>query len=69
MDWLAVEEAVEFLGEVGGGGEAAGRVLLQALQAERVQVGGDLTVELRGGRGFRVENLMHEQLIVPLAVA
>ena len=29
----------------GGGGEAAGRVFLQALQAERVEVGGDLVVE------------------------
>ena len=30
--FLAVEEAVEFLGN--GGGEAVGRVFLQALQAE-----------------------------------
>ena len=50
---MAAEPAVEFLGEVGGGGEAAGRVFLQALQAERVEVGGDLAVELRRGRRGR----------------
>ncbi len=57
VDWLAVEEAVEFLGEGGGGGEAAGLVFLQALQAERVEVGGDLAVELRWRLRIVVENL------------
>lgn len=61
-----MEEAVEFLGEGGGGGEAAGRVFLQALQAERVEGGGDLAVELRRRRRVRIQNLLHEQLRVSL---
>ena len=57
---------MEFLGEGGGGGEAAGWVFLQALQAERVEVGGDLAVELRRRRQVRIQNLLHEQLLVSL---
>ena len=57
---------MEFLGEGGGGGETAGRVFLQALQAERVEVGGDLAVELRRRRRVRIQNLLHEQLLVSL---
>ena len=34
------------------GGEAAGRVFLQALQAERVEVGGDLAVGVAGAARF-----------------
>lgn len=42
------------------------RVFLQALQAERVEVGGDLAVELRRRRRVRIQNLLHEQLLVSL---
>ena len=50
---------MEFLGEGGGGGEAAGRVFLQALQAERDEVGGDLAVELgEGASGICWANAM-----------
>ena len=63
VDWLAVEEAVEFLGEGGGGGEAAGRIFLQALQAERVEVGGDLAVELRRRRRVVVDDLFAQSAV------
>ena len=58
---------MEFLGEGGGGGEAAGRVFLQALQAERVEVGGDLAVELRRRQRGVVEDLVAQQLQRTLA--
>ena len=57
---------MEFLGEGGGGGEAAGRVFLQALQAERVEVGGDLAVELRRRRRVVVFDLFAQQFLVAL---
>ena len=54
-----LQEPVEVIGEFECRGVAPLRVLLQALEADRLEVARDLRAQARGGHGFLVQHLEH----------
>ena len=48
LDRLVFHEALQVLGQCGGTGITVGRFLVQALQADRLQIGGQLGPQSRG---------------------
>ena len=54
---VAIDEPTQIIRKIAGGGKAAGRVLLQAFQANCLQVSWNARLELARGNGFLLDNL------------
>lgn len=59
LDWLAVEEPSQVIGQGGGVGVALDRLFLKTLETDRLQVAWDLGLEPGWRDGFLGPDLIH----------